>query len=128
MLSQNSKNILFVVIIILIFSIYDSFTNTYIVLRENYETRMIKNAGYCRAHGYGFHQKILNKYYLKDKNIISINFKDFPSPEGYFFSYQNDNLNDALILIGAEEEIVQRYLKEKYKIVYSEKDCYFIRK
>ena len=99
-----------------------------IVLRENYETRMIKNAGYCRAHGYGFHQKILNKYYLKDKNIISINFKDFPSPEGYFFSYQNDNLNDALILIGAEEEIVQRYLKEKYKIVYSEKDCYFIRK
>ena len=128
MLSQKSKNILYIIIIILIFTIYDTFTNTYIVVRENYDTRMIKHAGYCRAQGYCFYQTILNKYYLKDKNIISINFKDFPSPEGYFFNYQNDYLNDAYILIGADEEIIQSYLKENYKIVYSEKDCYFIKK
>ena len=65
MLSQNFKNILFIIFIILIFSIYDTFTNTYVVIRENYEVRMIKNAGDCRAHGYGFHKKILIKYAKK---------------------------------------------------------------
>ena len=70
MLFKNSKNILFVIIIILIFSIYDTFTNTYIVIRANYETRMVKNAGDCRAQGYGFHKKILNKYYLNNKNFF----------------------------------------------------------
>ncbi len=128
MLTKNFKNILFVIIIILVFSIYDTFTNTYVVIRENLETRMIKNAGDCRAQGYGFHKKIIKKYYLNDKNIISINFKDFPSPEGYFFNYQNSTLKNSFILIGANQDKIQKYLDDDYKIIYSEKDCYFIQK
>ena len=128
MLFKNyKKNILFIIIIILTFAIFDTFTNTYIVLRENYETRMYKKAGNCGAQGYGFYKKILNKFNLEDKNIRALNFRDFPSPSGYFFNYKNDTLNNSLILIGADKNIIQKYLNENYKIIYAEKDCYFIK-
>ena len=125
---KNNKNILFIISLILIFSIYDTFTNTYIVLRENYETRMFKNAGNCGAQGYGFYKKILNKFNLQDKNIRALNFRDFPSSAGYFFNFKNDYLKNSLILLGADKDIIQKYLNENYKIIYAEDDCYFIKK
>ena len=127
MLLKNNKSILFIIIFIVIFSIFDAFTNTYILLRENYEGRMIKRAGDCNAQGYGFYKNVRSKFTNIENNITAINFDDFPSPEGYFFRYDNQISENYLILINADKKIINDYLSNNFNIIYSDKNCYFLK-
>ena len=84
--SINIKSLYFIFLFIFIFIIYDAHTGTYILLRNNYEQRMQKNAGFCDKQGYGFIQFIDKKYRNKNKdNIPVLSFADSPDAAGYFF-------------------------------------------
>lgn len=85
MLFKYQKKVSYLIFFILVLFVYDTFTNTYIIFRENYSERMIKNAGFCNAQGYGFFKFINDNYSNKNSNIIAKNFNDMPHPSGYFF-------------------------------------------
>lgn len=128
MLLKNNKSLLFTIIFLVIFSIFDTFTNTYILLRENYEKRMVKRAGDCNAQGYGFYKNIKLKFPNIKSNITAINFDDFPSPEGYFFRYDYQISKNYLILINADKKIINKYLSNNFNIIHSDKNCYLLKK
>ena len=127
--NKISKSLYIVIFIVFICFVFDAFTNTYIVLRENYEARMLKGNGDCSKVGYGFHKKILNKYDEIDENIQVINFNNFPSSLGYVFDYKKKWFSGKyLILIGANNYELNEYNNSKYKLIFSEKNCFFYSK
>lgn len=119
-------HIIFFITVILIF---DGFTNTYIVLRENYEERMIKYAGFCNNQGYGFYKNVIKNFSDSEDAINVINFNDFPSPSGYFYNFKKNEINkNQIILIGASKKNLEVFIEDKFKIIYSEKDCFYLKK
>ena len=128
MLIKHQKKIFYIIFYIVVLFIYDSFTNTYIVLRENYSYRLTKNAGFCDGQGYGFFKFILKNYSNKQNNITTLNFNDMPSPSSYFFDYKKKDSINEIILIGAKKNKLIEYLKDDFKIIYSEDDCFYLKK
>ena len=126
---MNSNNKLsFLIFFIFILYVFNAFTNSYIVLRENYQIRLIKGAGDCDKSGYGFYKKILHKFKNIEQHISVKNFNNFPSPEGYFYEYRKKKNTKYLILIGAEENELNKYLQDNFSSIYNEKNCYFLSK
>ena len=79
------KKIYFFIFIICTIYVFDGFTNSYIILKNNYESRMINNAGYCNNQAYGFVRKVINKFPHIKKKMIVKNYADNASPIGYFY-------------------------------------------
>ena len=75
-----------IIFFIFVLYVFDAFTNSYIVLRENYENRLIKGAGNCDKSGYEFYKKIFNKFENINENIRVEIFNNYPSPEVIFMS------------------------------------------
>tara|TARA_B100000965_G_C19388056_1_gene667677 strand:+ start:106 stop:489 length:384 start_codon:yes stop_codon:yes gene_type:complete len=124
---KNINSLSFLIFFIFLLFVFDAFTNSYIVLRENYDTRLIKGAGNCDKSGYGFYKKILAKHEFIDENITVINLNNYPSPLGYFFDYKKKQ-DKFLILIGDKTNKVKEYYQEDYKLLYNEDDCYLLSK
>ena len=61
-----------VILIIFIFYLFGAFESTYIILKNNYESRLLKSTGYCEKQGYGFIKKIFfslfSLYFFKASN------------------------------------------------------------
>ena len=125
------KKYTFLIYFIFLFSIiiiFDGFTNTYIVIRENYEKRMINLGGFCDNQGYGFYKKIVEKFSSDEPNIDVINYNNFPTPKGYFFNHKKNYSNkNEIILIGAKEENINQFLKDNLRVVYSEDNCFYLK-
>lgn len=113
---------------VMVIFIYDGFLNTLIVLRQNYETRMITNAGNCNAQGYGFYKNIITNYAKNSNNIHSFNGNDLPKPEGYFFDHKKKYSTNEIILLNVNKKKLKTYLDDRYKIVYSFENCYYLKK
>jgi len=121
--------IIYIIFFITVTLIFDGFTNTYIVMRENYEARMIKFAGLCNNQGYGFYKNVIENFSDSENNINVINYNDFPPPNGYFFKYKNNEINkNQIILIGASKKNLKKFTKDNFKIIYSERDCFYLKK
>lgn len=93
---------------------------TYEILKNNYDKRLENKAGYCDEQGYGYTKFIRKKYKIK-KNIKIINYKDQPSPEGYFADLNQPYQKKYLILIGKNKQI------SKYKVLNQFDDCFFVK-
>ena len=107
-------------------NIFDVFLNSYIILNNNYQQRMLKYGGFCDYHGYGFVKYIVEKYKL-DFNIVTKNSKDYPPVEGYFYNIKNNNNNNYLILINYSDEKFSSLIKvKKIKILEKKENCYFV--
>ena len=129
MRNKISKPLYIVIFVVFICFVFDAFTNTYIVLRENYEARLLKGTGDCSKVGYGFHKKILNKFSEIDENIDVINFNNFPSSLGYVFDYKKKSFTGKyLILIGADNSELSKYNNLNYKLIFSDKNCFLYSK
>ena len=125
---KNYKTINFIIFFIVVMFVFDSFTNTYILLRDNYDKRMTSHLGYCDNQGYGFYKKIYEKFSKNNQNLIAINFNDAPSPDAYFFNYNKKNQLNSFVLIGANKKVIEDYKIKKFKIILNENNCYFIKK
>ena len=120
------NNKIFIYLIFLFtFIIYNTFLNSYIIIKQNYSERMLKYAGFCEPFGYGFLQFIYTKYNIKF-NFDIINFNNLPNIGGFFFKFNNKNDKKYLALIGiSDDELNSNYLK-KYRILEKNKNCYFL--
>lgn len=123
------KNYYYVIFFIFILSVYDTFTNSYILLRNNYQKRMLQYSGYCDKQAYGFIKFINDKYkHLVNLNINVLSFANYATAEAYFFDTTKFRSENYLILISPlEGELNKIYLK-KYKVIEKQFNCYFLKK
>ena len=74
------NNYLLLTLVLIIFFIFNNtFTNTYIILKNNYEKRLVKYYGFCEKQGYGFLKKYNKKYDLKNRSKIINHDNRYPS-------------------------------------------------
>ena len=86
----NIKNIYILGIFILILSFYKTPLNIYVILKNDYNSRIVKSAGYCDNQGYGFLKYIYQKYEMTyPYNYEVINFNNSASANSYFYNFQN---------------------------------------
>ena len=126
MKTKKSKIQNFVYIIVLVFLLlyFKFFENTYIVLKSNYEDRLISNYGYCERNSYGFIKYIEKKYKLK-KNIKIVNDEVFPRSEGFIYKPKKDYYEKRIILLNYNEKNSLINLK-KYQILEKFKNCFYL--
>jgi hypothetical protein len=115
------------IILIATFFINNAFVNSYIIIKNNYETRMLKYGGYCEPEGYGFIKFVYKKYNVKF-NLDIKNYNDTPSLKGYFYHFDSVNNSDYLFLIGITESKFNNIYKNKYKIIEKSETCFFLHK
>jgi dolichyl-phosphate-mannose--protein O-mannosyl transferase len=120
------KRFFFLFIIIFTLFFFNFFLNFFLIYKNNYQSRLIKNYGYCEIAGYGFIKSIIDKYNI-DKNISIRNFNDFASIESLFHKINSSTSENFIIIIGADKKKINE-LKYKYQIIENFNNCYFLKK
>jgi len=72
--------------------------NFYLILKNNYHSRLIQTYGFCEKESFGYVENINKKFNIK-KNIKTFNFKDFPSESSVFFYNPKFFFDDNKIII-----------------------------
>jgi hypothetical protein len=122
------KNIIYFLIILFTLVAHNTFLNSYIILNNNYESRMNKYGGFCEPEGYGFIEFVYKKYKL-NFNLEVKNFKNMPPITGYFYNVNRDLNKNYIVLIGISElEFNNSYNNKKYRIIEKKDNCYFVKK
>jgi hypothetical protein len=125
----NLKNLYFIFLFTITFLIYDAFTNTYILLKNNYEERMLKNAGFCDKQGYGFIKFVGQKYKNNiNENIPVISFADLPNAAAYFFDTKKKISEKYIILLNVSEDKFYKDYFYNFKILENSSNCYLLKK
>ena len=119
------ENIMFFLFVIFLAVHFKFFENTYIILKSDYQQRLISNYGYCEKNSYGFIKYIEDKYKLK-KNIKIINDESFPLSDGFIYKPKKDYYKNLIILINYNEVNSSVDLK-KYKILEKYKNCFYLK-
>jgi hypothetical protein len=123
------KNYYYVFFFIFILFVYDTFTNSYILLRNNYQKRMLQYGGYCDKQAYGFIKFINDKYKnVVNSNINVLSFANYATAEAYFFDTTKIRSKDYLILISPLEPDLNKIYLKKYKLIDKQFNCYFLKK
>jgi len=122
------KKIYFFIFLICTTYIFDGFTNSYIILNNNYESRMVKNAGYCNSQGYGFVKKVIYKFPDVKKKMAMKNYANNASARGYFYDLETESKKSYLIILNLDEKNLEKYTKNNYTNIYSEQKCYLLKK
>lgn len=122
------KNKIFYFLLILFtLVIHNTFLNTYIIYKNNYENRLLKYGGFCEPQGYGFIKFIRSKYQI-NYNFVILNFKDFAPIDGYFHNFNNVTKNNYIALIGITNSEFSKNYKPNYIVIEKVDNCYFIKK
>ena len=104
------------ILIIVFFSLIGStnfLKNVYFVNRDGYDSRIVKNYGFCKDESVGFLHFIKSKYKL-NKRVKIVNYKIYPNSEWVFFNLNNENIyKDKLILLNYEKLEEIKFLKLK---------------
>ena len=124
----NKKIPIIFALLIFIMTIFNTFTNTYGIMKNSYEARLIKSNGDCNKTGYGFIKKVINKFPEISGNLRGYNFEDYPLATGYFWNPKFKYGDDYLLLINSEQNTYLEYLNKSYIKIYNEKNCYLLKK
>jgi len=122
------NNLLVFLIIVLFISVSNNyFLNSYTLLKNDYDKRMILNYGNCEKEGYGFTKLILDKYELVH-NIDSINGNPskYPNIGGLFYHKDKMRSDDYLLLIDYQNDVPQKF--KNYVILEQVQNCYLLKK
>jgi len=123
------KNYYYGIFFIFILSAYDTFTNFYILLQNDYQKRMLQYGGYCDKQAYGFIKFINYKYKnLVNSNIKVLSYVNYPTAASYFYDTTKVISDDYLILISPSDADLNKVYLNKYKVVDKQFDCYFLKK
>jgi hypothetical protein len=129
---MNKKNIIdkvyLIIFLIFIFYTFSAFENTYIILKNNYESRVLKSSGYCEKQGYGFIKKIFDTFKDVKQNLTVYNNSGFPSAMGYFYDFRKTYEVNYLILLNFEENNLAEFTKKNFSKIYQEGQCYLLKK
>lgn len=124
------NNIIVIFLSILSFLIFfKTFHNVYVINRNDYETRLTNNYGYCDKQGYGFVRSIINKHKIKDNIRIINNSNDFAAIDSLFYNFDKIYDEYYLILLNHNNKSLGILKNPKYQILDSyENKCFLIKK
>ena len=74
--------------------------------------------------GYGFIQKVSKKYNLKNEKIDFQNKKIYPTSKIFIYSFNSKESNKQILINFNLDDL--KKIKKKFKILYSERDCFLI--
>ena len=104
------------ILIVVFFSLIGStnfLKNVYFVNRDGYDSRIVKNYGFCKDESVGFLHFIKSKYKL-NKRVKIVNYEIHPNSEWVFFNLINDNIyKDKLILLNYKKQNEIKFVKLK---------------
>lgn len=122
----NIKHLFAIVVLIFLANYFNFFLNSYLIIKNDFNKRMILNHGYCDKEGYGYVKDTLRKYKIT-QNIKVINKLDnyYPNIEGYFYKNNKKFVNEYLILVNFSEKQISSYLI-KYQIKDKNNNCYLL--
>ena len=126
----NHNNIIIIILSILPFLIFfKTFHNVYVINRNDYETRLTNNYGYCDKQGYGFVRSAINKNKIKDNIRIINNSNDFAAIDSLFYNFDKIYDEYYLILLKHNDKSLGILKNPKYQILDSyENKCFLIKK
>ena len=111
------KNLIFILIIIVIFHSFNSAKNAYLIIKNDHNQRLVSSYEFCRNESIGFLNYIKEKY--KINNYITIkNFFISPDPSWFF-------LNSRLNKVDSNKTILLGY-NENQKINFKNKEGYHL--
>ena len=111
------KNLIFILIIIVIFYSFNSAKNAYLIIKNDHNQRLVNSYEFCKNESIGFLNYIKEKY--KINNYITIkNFFISPDPSWFF-------LNSRLNKIDSNKTILLGY-NENQKINFKNKEGYYL--
>ena len=111
------KNLIFILIIIVIFHSFNSAKNAYLIIKNDHNQRLVNSYEFCKNESIGFLNYIKEKY--KINNYITIkNFFISPDPSWFF-------LNSRLNKIDSNKTILLGY-NENQKINFKNKEGYHL--
>ena len=102
------------------------FENSYIILKKNYQSRLVDEYGFCSETSYGF-IKYLDKKYKFQKNISIINDEIHPSSDAFIHKPNVSYYKDYLILLNYNELNSKIYLKN-YRVIEKINNCFYLEK
>tara|TARA_Y100001949_G_scaffold132543_1_gene114048 strand:+ start:87 stop:479 length:393 start_codon:yes stop_codon:yes gene_type:complete len=128
MINKNfiNKNLIYLILLLFFTIHFKFFENIYVVLRSNYEERLIFNYGYCEKSSYGFVKHINKKYRLK-KNIKILNDEIHPSSEGFIYKPKKSYLKDKIILLNYNDQNSKININN-YSVIEKFKNCFYLKK
>jgi len=107
------KYFIFIVVFFSLIGSTNFLKNVYFVNRDGYNSRIVKNYGFCKEESVGFLHFIKSKYKL-NKKVEIVNYKIYPNSEWVFFNLNNENIyKDKLILLNYEKQEEIKFLKLK---------------
>jgi hypothetical protein len=111
-----------------VFSIFsDVFLNSYLIIKNNYESRLISSYGFCDKQGYGYIKKIKKNF--NPSNVTLINYSnDFPLGEKLFLSINNDNkeMNNVIIINKHLKKTKNNF--DNYQLIDQFQNCEYLQK
>ena len=111
------KNLIFILIIIVIFHSFNSAKNAYLIIKNDHNQRLVNSYEFCKNESIGFLNYIKEKYKINN-NIIIKNFFISPDPSWFF-------LNSRLNKIDSNKTILLGY-NENQKINFKNKEGYYL--
>lgn len=122
----NIRNILFLFIIIIFFSIkLDFVKNTYFLLSQNFTDRINKVYGFCSDESIGYLLYIKEKYKIKNKPKI-VNYVHVPLNDWAIINTQNINKKSGeIIFLNYPGSKIKIYLDKKRDNIFEFKDVQF---
>ncbi len=122
----KNKIYIYFTVLFLIIIFFKFFESAYIVIINNYDSRLIKNYGYCEKSSYGFIKYIKKKYNLK-KNIKIVNEETHPSSQLFLHKPKVDYDNNYLILLNYNDYSSMIDIND-YTVIDKFKNCLFLKK
>jgi len=123
----NIKNIYILGIFILILSFYKTPLNFYVILKNDYNSRIVKSAGYCDNQGYGFLKYIYQKYeMIYPHNYDVINYNNSASANSYFYNIKKNKNANLVILLNPSKKDMQSFFLQKHKMIEKVDNCFFL--
>lgn len=116
------------------------FLDSYILLKSNYDNRMIKIYGNCGEASYGFIKKNIGKYNSAyNMKILNPNYSSNNS-SWFGYHYTNKKYDEKKLILINNQNNLKKIKKDKfelifqnknyghYKILNQEKSCFFLEK
>ena len=122
------KNKFYIYLLLLCFLIiyFKLFESSYIIFKYNYETRLVKNYGYCEKSSYGY-VKYIEKKFKPSKNIKIINDESHPSSDIFIHKPGIEYYENYLILLNYNDQNSQVKVSD-YSILDKFKNCFYLKK
>ena len=122
------KNKFYIYLLLLCFLIiyFKLFESSYIIFKYNYETRLVKNYGYCEKSSYGY-IKYIEKKFKPSKNIKIINDESHPSSDIFIHKPGIEYYENYLILLNYNDQNSQVKVSD-YSILDKFKNCFYLKK